>query len=144
MSQNPKKSLQRVELLSLQKTKRMNFSAEVAPEAILRLSWEGPESVLGLILAISVVFWYRFERHSIAQSTPKIWQKIKTTIAASLLPAPQPQVRLSRASVLNPSPLWPASLGPLSTPDHTWEGLALPYPPTGHRVSAFWLPVSFT
>ena len=39
-------------------------------------------------------------------------------------------------SVYNPPPLWPASVKPLSTPDHTWEGLALPYPPTGHRVSA--------
>ena len=47
-------------LLLLQKTKRMNFSAEVAPEAILRPSWEGPGSILGLILAISVVFWVPF------------------------------------------------------------------------------------
>ena len=50
----------------------------------------------------------------------------QSTIAASLLPAPQPQVRRSRVIVLNPPPLWPASVKPLSTPDHTWEGLALP------------------
>ena len=113
----------------------MNFSAEVAPEAILRLSWEGPESVLGLILAISVVFWYRFERHSIAQSTPKIWQKIKTTIAASLLPAPQPQVRLSRASVLNspyPNGVLGVVLNHCVFPDGP-GGFTPPYLPAGHR-----------
>ena len=56
MSQNPKKSIQQVALLSLQKTKRMNFSVEVPPGAILRPSWEGPGSILGLILAIFVGF----------------------------------------------------------------------------------------
>ena len=42
ISQNPKKSIQRVALLSLQKTKRMNFSIEMPPGAILSLPERDP------------------------------------------------------------------------------------------------------
>ena len=151
MSQNPKKSLGWSELLSLQKTKRINLSVEVPPGAILSLPGRVPRASWASFWQFSLFFEAGLESHWIAQSTAKILDGMlenagglcqKSSInSEDALGNPTcrailPRVRRSRASVLNPPPLWPASVEPLSTPDHTWEGLALSYPPTGHRVSA--------
>ena len=145
MSQNPKKSLQGVQLLSLQKTKRMNLSVEVLPGAILSLPGRVPGASWASFWQFSLFFLTRLESHSIAQSRAKILDGMlenaeglchKSSIhSEDALGNPTcrailPRVRRSRASVFNPPPLWPASVEPLSTPDHTWEGLpSLTLPP---------------
>ena len=72
MSQNPKKSLGRSELLSLQKTKRINLSVEVPPGAILSLPGRVPGASWASFWQFLLIFWTRFESHWIAQSTAKI------------------------------------------------------------------------
>ena len=72
MGQNPKKSLQRLELLSLQKTTRINLSVEVPPGAILSLPGRVPGASWASFWQFLLFFWARLESHWIAQSTAKI------------------------------------------------------------------------